>query len=54
MARGTLKLSQDILEDMAVMVVDMDMVVTDMVDMAIAVKFTRLFFTAKRPNIQCS
>merc|ERR1712168_1101483 len=36
------------------MVVDMDMVVTDMVDMAIAVKFTRIFFTAKRPNIQCS
>merc|ERR1719376_819213 len=49
MARGTLKLSQDILEDMGVMVV-----VMDMVDMAIAVKFTRIFFTSKRPNIQSS
>merc|ERR1712168_1712427 len=54
MERGTLRLSQDILDDMVVMVVDMDMVVTDMVDMVIAVNFSRIFFTAKRPNIQCS
>merc|ERR1712243_449620 len=39
MERGRLKLSQGILEDMVVMVVDMDMVVTDMVDMVIMVKF---------------
>merc|ERR1712212_949406 len=39
MERGRLMLSQAILEDMVVMVVDMDMVVMDMVDMVIAVKF---------------
>merc|ERR1712029_859636 len=39
MERGRLKLSQGILEDMVVMVVDMDMVVMDMVDMVIMVKF---------------
>merc|ERR1719495_1004829 len=38
MARGRLKLSQDILEDMVVMAVDMDMGAMDMVDMAIMVK----------------
>merc|ERR1712212_832557 len=35
MERGMLKLSQDILEGMVAMGVDMDMVVTDMVDMVI-------------------
>merc|ERR1711962_1088128 len=43
MERGRLKLSQDILEDMVVMVVDMDMVVMDMVDMVITVKFLQQF-----------
>merc|ERR1719495_2099474 len=43
MERGKLKLSQDISEDMVVMVVDMDMVVTDMVDMVITVKFLQQF-----------
>merc|ERR1711970_918602 len=43
MERGMLKLSQDILEDMVVMGVDMDMVVTDMVDMVITVKFFQKF-----------
>merc|ERR1712058_104198 len=38
MEREKLKLSQGILEDMVVMVVDMDMVVMDMVDMVIMVK----------------
>merc|ERR1719435_796023 len=38
MARGRLKLSQDILEDMVVMVMDVDMEAMDMVDMAIVVK----------------
>merc|ERR1719357_744585 len=38
MARGRLMLSQDILEDMVVMAVDMDMGAMDMVDMAIVVK----------------
>ena len=37
MARGRLKLSQDILEDMVVMAVDMDMGGMDMEDMAIMV-----------------
>merc|ERR1711862_187767 len=39
MEREKLKLSQGILEDMVVMDVDMDMVVTDMVVMVIMVKF---------------
>merc|ERR1719513_251805 len=39
MARGRLKLNQDILEDMVVMAVDMDMEVMAMVDMAIMVEF---------------
>merc|ERR1711862_503700 len=39
MARGRLKLNQDISEDMVVMAVDMDMEAMDMVDMAIMVKF---------------
>merc|ERR1719376_79029 len=43
MERGKLKLSLDILEDTVVMVVDMDMVVTDMVDMVITVKFLQQF-----------
>merc|ERR1712029_1170160 len=43
MERGKLKLSPDILEDMVVMVVDMDMVVTDMVDMVITVKFLQQY-----------
>merc|ERR1711970_1600333 len=43
MERGRLKLSQDISEDTVVMVVDMDMVVTDMVDMVITVKFLQQF-----------
>merc|ERR1719431_899109 len=38
MARGRLMLSQDILEDMVVMAVDMDMEAMDMVEMAIVVK----------------
>ena len=38
MARGRLRLNQDILEDMVVMAVDMDMGVMDMVDMVIMVK----------------
>ena len=39
MVRERLKLSQDTLEDMAGMVVGMDMGVMDMVDMAIMVNF---------------
>merc|ERR1719435_135451 len=38
MERGRLMLSQDILEDMVVMAVDMDMGAMDMVDTAIVVK----------------
>merc|ERR1712243_44484 len=38
MERGRLKLSQGIFVDMVVRVVEMDMVVTDMVDMVITVK----------------
>merc|ERR1719430_2623218 len=43
MERGMLKLNPDILEDMVVMGVDMDMVVTDMVDMVIMVEFLQQF-----------
>ena len=39
MVRERLKLSQDTLEDMAVIVVGLDMGVMDMVDMAIMVNF---------------
>merc|ERR1712168_503281 len=39
MARGRLKLSQDILEDMVAMAVDMDTEAMDLVDMAIMVEF---------------
>merc|ERR1712212_35382 len=47
MERGRLKLSQDILED----VVDMDMVVTDMVDMVITVKFLLNFSSLPKDTI---
>merc|ERR1712212_816577 len=52
MARGRLKLSQDILEDMVDTVGDMDMVVMVMaVDMAIMVKLEwNLVFSAKLQN----
>merc|ERR1712215_671096 len=56
MARGRLKLSPDILEDTVVMVVDMDMgvtdmVVTDMVDMVIAVEFLLKFSSLPKDTI---
>merc|ERR1719234_549958 len=52
MERGTLKLSQDILEGMVVMGVDMDMVVTDMVDMVILVEFfQQITSLPKQPNM---
>merc|ERR1719376_161180 len=51
MERGRLKLSPDTLEDMVVMVVDMDMVVTDMVDMVIAVEFLLKFSSLPKDTI---
>merc|ERR1719376_983320 len=51
MERGRLKLRPDILEDMVVMVVDMDMVVTDMVDMVIAVEFLPKFSSLPKDTI---
>merc|ERR1719250_481385 len=51
MARGRLKLSQDILEDMVVMAVDMDMGGMDMEDMAIMVN-SSFEFHSKR-NVYC-
>merc|ERR1719435_420374 len=47
MARGRLKPSPDILEDMVVMAVDMDMEVMDMVDMVIMVEFLLIWFKNK-------
>merc|ERR1712055_968312 len=51
MERGRLKLSPDILEDTVVMVVDMDMVVTDMVDSVITVKFLLKFSSLPKDTI---
>ena len=51
MARGRLKLNQDILEDMVVMAVDMDMGVMDMVDMGIMVKSRSEFHS--KSNVYC-